>query len=265
MVRSYTPFVSAFLLGAAACATATTEPEPEPELTDRYAYEIELWVDAWDERGDSVLFDQLLEDESETTPLANTILVESPDGAGGTASVSTEPLEITASATVWTGDHEELYIDTAGSAEWDLERCGYPEGTELRIVATLGAAVPAAAFGDFAGADGRADFDIWVSVRVRTRSTEWQTSGEARADLRDATGYVLTWEQPAPGDPADPEDFFQDFDGGSATRTSPPIQIGSDGCLDIDATLETEADATTVGVGDLRVSGSYSLSVQIET
>lgn len=266
-MRSYTPFVSAFLLGAGACATATTEPEPEPEveLTDSYEYEIELWTDAWDEWGDSVLFDVHFEEESQATPLANTILIESPEGAGGTASVSTEPLEITTSVAVWTGNHRELSIDTTGSAEWDLDRCGYAEGTPVRIVATLAAAVPAAAMGDFADTEGEADFDMWVSVRARTSAAEWRTDGRAQADLDDTTGYQLTWRLPAPGQPTDEEDFFHDFDGLSATRSSPSILVGADGCVDIDARLSTEAGAEAERVGDLRVSGSYSLSVQIET
>ena len=253
---------------AAACSTTPVEPEPELELTDSYEYRIDLWVDASAHRGDTILFEDEIEEYSDATPLANTILGQSAGGASGTAFSSVEPLEITTGADVRTGAHADVWVDAEGEAEWGLNRCGYPVGTPFRIVATMAAASAAVATGDFPASDGSGGFDVSVGVRVRTGgAAAWTTAGDAHVTTDDNNGYTWTWDE---GSFLDPDDqdvtaFFQGFDGGSSTRDSPPLVVGSDGCIQIEAGLETEATVHADTPESLQVSGSYSLSVQIET
>lgn len=253
---------------ATACSTTPVEPEPELELTDSYEYRIELWVDATANRGDTILFDDEIDEYSDATPLANTILGQSPGGASSTASGSTEPLEITTGADVRTGAHTDVWVDAEGEAEWGLNRCGYPAGTPFRVVATMAAASAPVATGDFPASDGIGEFVVTVGVRVRTGgATVWRTGGDAFAITENNNGFSWTWDE-TPFFDADEEEgtaFFQGFDGGSSTRDSPPLVVGSDGCVQIEAGLETEATVHADTPESLQVSGSYSLSVQIET
>lgn len=272
----YTPRTPAaalatLLLAAAACSTTPLVPGPTLELTDSIYYTLSLYTEAALWPSDSTLFEADIEEYGYSTPLANTIQGQSLDGASGIASGAVEPLEITTGSEVRSGNHRAIDVEGWSEASMSVVRCGYPAGTPYRVVATFAPATGVSGTGDFAGSYGDGEFEINVGVRTRTDGQyTWATGGETWAVKAEETSYEWSWEERGVasyyGSVAYPTtDFFQGYTGADATVVSPDMVVGADGCVEVQATLDTTADLWADAARPLVVSGSYSLSVMIET
>ncbi len=259
-------------LTAVACGTPPTEPEPEPEfeLTDSVYYRIELSTDASSDASASDLFDESFDDEGWSTPLANTILGQSGAGGDGTAFAAVELLEITTGIEIRTGNHNQVELYAEAGASMGLIRCGYPAGTAYRVVATLAPATSALPTGNFEAAEGDAGFEISVGVGIyEGQDLTWITGGTGFGITSEETGYAWVWDEfnrfYGEDEEIEAVPFFDGFIGLDATVVSPDMTVGADGCVTLEAVLSSEGDIETRNGGSLRVSGSYSLSIMIET
>ncbi len=259
----YVGLSASCLLSVAACSTTPVQPEPTYELVDSFEYDLELGVWAFLESPGTTVFEQEIDEEGPDVPLANTALQQDSAGTFATAFGSVEPFELTAGTTVDTGGRANVSVDADAELEMDLERCGYPAGTAVRVVATLAPATAAIPLGDFSGSEGEGVFELVVDVRVSHGGPDWRTRGRVYAEVSEDTSFGWEWTQeftPTAGE----VDFFEAFVGLDATVDSPELAVGPDGCIDVRARLEAGGSVYSPVDVALRVSGSYSLSIIIE-
>ncbi len=264
MNRAWSPALAC--LGAvAACSTTPVQPEPTYELVDSFEYSLDLRVDGIVESTDTELFEDYVYEAGPDVPLSNSLLQLTPDSTSATAFGSVEPLEFSAGTQVNTGLRADAEVTSWTDLRMNLRRCGYPVATPFRVVVTMAPATGAAATGDFAGLDGAGELTIQMITRSRSGEARWRTSGESSADIEEDNEYQWEWTDRFDAASDDDVNFFDGFSGLDATVDSPEMLVASDGCVEIIGHLSIGSRVHTPQSGAVAVSGSYTLSIMIET